>query len=177
MNILDIILIVPIIWLMYRGFTKGLIIELASLVALVLGIWAAMHFSYFAADILTEYFDISKRYLSIISFIVTFIAVVIVVYIIGRIIEKFVNIIALGFVNKLFGAIFGIAKAAFILSLLILIINSLDTGKSIITEKTREGSMLYKPIERLVPSIIPRLNLENLDENLNEIIPENLPEI
>lgn len=162
---------------MYRGFTKGLIIEFASLLALILGIWAAIHFSYFTGDLLNDYFEINKRYISIISFIITFIAVVIVVYIFGRIIEKFVDIIALGFVNKLFGAVFGIAKAAFILSLLILIINSLDTNKSVITEKLREGSLLYSPIEKLVPTIIPKLNLENLDENMNKIVPDNLQEI
>lgn len=174
MNLLDIILIIPIIWLMYRGFTKGLIIEFASLLALILGIWAAIHFSYYTAGLLVEYFDITKRYLSIISFIVTFVAVVIVVYLIGKLIEKFVDILALGFVNKIFGAVFGIAKAVFILSLLILIINSLDPRKSVITEKLRDGSMLYDPIERIVPSIIPKLDLENLDENMEKITPDGL---
>jgi len=177
MNVLDIILIIPIVWLMYRGFTKGLIIEFASLLALILGIWAAIHFSYYTGDILNEYFEISKRFLSIISFVITFIAVVIVVYFIGRIIEKFIDILALGFINKLFGAVFGIAKAALILSLLILIINSFDSRKSIITDKLREGSMLYSPIETLVPSLIPKLDLENLDENMDKIKPDNLMEL
>ncbi len=177
MNVLDIILIIPILWLMYRGFTKGFIIELASLAALVLGIWAAIHFSWYTAGVLDDYIDISKKYLSIISFIVTFILVVILVYFVGRLVEKFVSIIALGFVNKLFGAVFGILKAAFILSLLIFIINSMDTRKTIITEKLREGSLLYHPVERLVPTIIPRLKLEELNENLNEVVPGNTQEI
>jgi membrane protein required for colicin V production len=103
--------------------------------------------------------------------------VVILVYIIGRIIEKFVDILALGFVNKLFGAVFGVLKAAFILSLLILIINSFDTNKTVITEKLRQGSMLYNPIESLVPAIIPSLNLEELDENIDAVVPDNLREI
>jgi len=162
MNVLDIILAVPIAWFAYRGFTRGLIIELASLVALILGIWIAIHFSFFAGDFLSSNFDIGPKYLSIVAFIVTFIAVVIAVYIIGKIIEKFIDILALGFLNKLTGLAFGIVKAAFLLSVIILIINSFDNNQSVITPKLRDGSMLYKPIERFAPSIIPRLDVDDV---------------
>ena len=42
MGVLDIIFIIPIVWLAYKGFSKGLIIELATLAALVLGIYASL---------------------------------------------------------------------------------------------------------------------------------------
>ena len=45
MNFIDIILIIPIIWFIYKGFKKGFIIEIASLIALFLGIYVAIHFS------------------------------------------------------------------------------------------------------------------------------------
>ncbi len=162
MNVLDIILAVPLVWFAYRGFTKGLIIELASLVALILGIWVAIHFSFFAGDFLSNNFDIGPKYLSITAFIVTFIAVVIAVYLIGKIIEKFIDILALGFLNKLTGLAFGIVKAAFLLSVIILVINSFDDNQSVITPKLRDGSMLYKPVERFAPSIIPRLDVDDV---------------
>lgn len=177
MNVLDIILVIPLIWFIYRGFTKGLIIEFASLVGLILGIWAAINFSYFAADILESYVDLKQKYISIIAFIITFIIVVVLVYLIGKIIEKFINLIALGFLNKLFGAFFGLLKAAFILSIIILIINTFDNNKNIITSKLRKGSILYKPIASLVPTIIPKLNLEKLDENMKYIKPDKLKEV
>lgn len=164
MNLLDIILIIPMLWFLYRGFTKGFIIELASLVALIGGIWAAINFSYFAGDFLGRNFDINEKYLGIIAFIVTFLLVVFAVILIGRILEKFVNVIALGFLNKLAGAIFGILKAAFILSIIIFIINSFDPGQTVITPKMREGSLLYKRVESLFPMIIPKLNPERWDE-------------
>lgn len=177
MNVLDIILVIPLIWFIYRGFTKGLIIEFASLVGLVLGIWAAINFSYFAADILESYVDLEQKYISIIAFIITFIIVVILIYLIGKILERFINLLALGFLNKLLGAFFGLIKAAFILSIIILIINSFDKNKSIITSKLREGSILYKPIASLVPTIIPKLNLEKLDENLEYLGSDKLKEV
>ncbi len=41
MNLLDLLLLIPVVWLCIRGFSKGFIIELASLIGMVLGILAA----------------------------------------------------------------------------------------------------------------------------------------
>lgn len=162
MNILDIILIIPIIWLMYCGFQKGFIIELSSLVALILGIYFAINFSYFASDFLARNFNIGEKYLSAFAFVFTFMLVVFVVFMIGKILEKFVDIILLGFVNKLVGAAFGIIKAAFLLSVILWIINSFDFSKSIIKENTRQESLLYGPIEQFAPMIVPKLSLDKI---------------
>ncbi|MBE9491336.1 MAG: CvpA family protein [Bacteroidetes bacterium] len=168
MNILDIILVIPMIWLAYRGFTKGLVIELTSLVALILGIWIALHFSYFASDFLTEHFEINQKYLHIVAFIITFIVIIILVYLVGKLVERLINLIALGFINKLAGAVFGVLKAALLLSVVILIINNFDKKESVITPKLREGSVLYKSISSIIPTIIPWLDL---DELMNKEVP------
>ena len=63
MGVLDIIFIIPIIWLTYKGFSKGLIIELTTLAALFLGIYVSLHFSTYTANFLTEHFEMSQKYL------------------------------------------------------------------------------------------------------------------
>ena len=83
MNILDIILVIPIVLLAFAGFRKGLIKELASLVALILGIYFAVYFSDWTAGFLTQHFDINQRYVFIIAFVLTFIGVVILVSLLG----------------------------------------------------------------------------------------------
>lgn len=166
MNVLDIILLIPIIWLMYRGYQKGFIIELSSLVALILGIYFAINFSNFAADFLTRNFEIGDKYLSIIAFVLTFMVVVFVVFMVGKILEKFIDILLLGFVNKIAGAAFGVIKAAFLLSVILWIINSFDLSRSIIKQKTRDDSILYAPIEHFAPTIIPKLSLDQI-KNIN----------
>jgi membrane protein required for colicin V production len=45
MNVIDIILIIPILWFGYQGFTKGMVISMATLLALGIGIWAGLQFS------------------------------------------------------------------------------------------------------------------------------------
>ncbi len=169
-NVLDIIFLIPLLWLAYRGFQKGFVIELCSLVALVLGIYMAINFSFYAADLLTDNFDIGDKYLDIIAFIVTFIVVIFVVFLVGKIIEKFIDVLMLGFINKLAGGVFGALKAAFLISVILWIINSLDPGQNFIKQKTKNGSYLYPHIEMLAPSIIPKLDIDKI-RNLELNVP------
>jgi membrane protein required for colicin V production len=163
MNMLDIILLVPLLWFAYRGFRRGLIIELASLAALLLGIFAAIHFSWFAGELLEQYFSLEEKYLAIISFAVTFIVVVLIVYSIGKLIEKMIDMVALGFVNKSLGAVFGVFKAVLVLSVVLLVITSLDKQEKVLTDKAKEKSILYEPVASVVLYIIPRLDLQQYD--------------
>lgn len=162
MNWLDIVLAIPLLWFTYKGFRHGFIIELASLAALVLGVFVALHFSFYAEDYLRENFEIADNYLYIISFAITFIIVALVVYLVGKIIHKFVNIIALGFLNRLAGGIFGLLKTALILSVILYFINGFDEGSNILKTEVKEKSYLYEPIESIVPMIIPRIDLDKI---------------
>ncbi|MBU3928592.1 MAG: CvpA family protein, partial [Bacteroidetes bacterium] len=87
-NFLDIILVIPLLLFTYSGFKKGLIIEVATLAALILGLYFAFYFSEFATEILDNWFSIDPAYLTVIAFIVTFTVVMLLVIAIGKIIEK-----------------------------------------------------------------------------------------
>ena len=162
MNWLDIVLAIPLLWFTYKGFRNGFIIELASLAALILGIFVALHVSFYAEDYLQKNFEIAENYLYIISFAITFIIVAVLVYLVGKIIHKLVNIIALGFINRLAGGIFGLLKSALVLSVVLYFLIGFDTDSSIVKPEVKENSYLYKPVKSIVPLIIPRLNLEEL---------------
>jgi membrane protein required for colicin V production len=166
MNYIDIILVVPIIWFAYQGFKRGLIIELASLLALILGIYAAISFSHYAAYFLTNSLGMETEYLPIISFILTFIVVVVLVYLVGKILEKLINMVALGFLNKLAGSLFGILKAAVLMSIVILIINHFND--TFISQEKKEGSYLYAPVAGIAPLLWK--NLENWDFDYDDSI-------
>lgn len=157
MNIIDIILIVPLLWSAYKGFTKGFIIELSSLAALILGVYIAYHFSGYAQDLLIKNFDIASQYLQIASFALTFVVVVILIILLGKILEKFVNILSLGFIDKLAGALFGILKMGFILSVLLIIIENFDTKNNLITKENKKESFLYEYVEPFSSKIIPKM--------------------
>ena len=50
MNTLDIIFLIPLLWFAYKGFVNGLVVELASLIALLLGVYLSFRFSVFVGD-------------------------------------------------------------------------------------------------------------------------------
>jgi membrane protein required for colicin V production len=167
MNYLDIIFAFLLILSAFSGFSKGFVIELTSLVALIAGIFAAIYFSDVTADFLTTYFSFSSKYLSIIAFTLTFILVLIAIVIVGRIVEKFVDLLMLGFLNKLAGLLFGVLKGILILSILIFVINYFDQGRQWLADKASKNSFLYPYIEPIAPTIYNKLNLpENLEITL-----------
>ena len=165
-NLLDLIILIPLLLFAFNGYKKGIIIEVTTLAALLLGIYAALFFSDYTANLLTGSFNISKEYLNIIAFVATFIGVLLLVMILGRILEKVVNLLMLGIINKLAGAAFGILKGALLLSIIIFLINYFDKDATIIKQNARKESILYKNIEPIAPWIYEKFNLEELKKNL-----------
>ena len=163
MNYIDIFLAIPIIWFAYQGFKRGLIIELASLAALILGIYAALYFNEYASNFLVNSLEMSPKYVPVISFIVTFIVIVFLVYTVGRILEKVIDMVALGFLNKLIGGVFGLLKGVVMISIVIMVVNYFN--EDLISSKKKKDSMLYAPIEGIAPLLwdnIQELELEDL---------------
>ena len=178
MNYIDIILGILLIIAAFRGFSKGFIVELASLAALVLGVWGAIHFSYFTADYIRETFDYHPEHLGLISFFITFLLIVVVVHILGNILDKLAQALALGFINHLAGLLFGIFKTALILSILLVVLDRVDTQSHILPQEDKENSRVYEPLKSLAPTLLPFLNFWDADENLREQgHPENEGEV
>ena len=165
MNYIDIILAVPLLWALYRGFTKGFIIEIATLIALILGVYGSIHFSYFISDKL----NLHSSFSHLISFAITFLIIVIVIFLLAKLLEKSINLMALGIFNKLAGAFFSLLKFAFIISVLLIFINKINSKTNIISDKTKDVSLLYQPVSGLAPAIIPKLKFDEMKKKF-EII-------
>lgn len=165
-NLLDILILIPLLLWAYQGYKKGFVISLASLAALILGLYVALYFSDFTAGKLTEYFEIGENYLAIIAFVVTFVVVVIVVVVVGNVVQKFIDVLMLGFLNKAAGAVFGILKGALYLSILFFVLNYFGADDFLIKQKHRDDSTLYEPVESFAPFLYSWLHLDNLNIQL-----------
>jgi len=169
MQVIDIVILVFAALMVILGFRKGFIISLATLIALVLGIYAAVYFSHFASELLKRWFDISSVYLPMISFTVTFLAVLIIILLIGKLIEKLVDVVGIGFLNHIAGAILGLVKTILILSVVFFLISIADTNKKVITTEAKEKSIFYQYIEPVFPAIMKFTGTEiKVPELLNE---------
>ena len=160
MNILDIIFLVPLLFALYRGFKKGVIHMIASLAALLLGIFGAIKLRPVFASLLDSVFNISPDHMNVIAFAVAFVTIVLVIHLVAFLVDKLVKAVALNFVNRLLGMAFGLLVTAFVISMILWPINQVNAEKQIIKPKHIEGSLLYKPLSGFAPAVFPYLKKE-----------------
>jgi len=163
MNFIDILILIFLAWGLIQGFQKGLVHEVAGLAALILGILGAIYFSDFTAGLLVEHLNMQGRYVHLVAFALTFVGIVIAVHFIANIVDKMVKAVALGFVNRIAGMVFGVLKMALILSVILVILNTIDRRTQFLPQDKINESFLYKPVSGLAPLLFSRLKFENLD--------------
>jgi membrane protein required for colicin V production len=155
MNTFDIILTALLLFGFIRGLLKGFFVELASLLSLVVGVYGAIHFSYFVGDFLKDSVDWDERYITIVAFAVTFIVIVITISLLGKLFTKIADFAALGILNKLLGGVFGAVKIGLILSVLLIVFDKLNSTIPFVNKENTEDSILYQPVKDLAPMIFP----------------------
>ena len=84
MNIFDIIITALLLFGFVRGLVKGLFVEVASLAALIGGVYGAIHFSYLISNFLKEYVTWNTEYISLAAFAITFIVIIVVISLLGK---------------------------------------------------------------------------------------------
>lgn len=168
MNYIDLVLGIALLIAAIQGFRKGFIIELASLAALILGIWGGIKFSDFTSGLITKHTGYHSQYLGTIAFIVTFIVIVILIHMMGKMLDTIVRAVFLGFLNRLAGIIFGVLKAAVMMSILLLLFDDIDEKMHILPAKQKEDSKIYTPMKQVVPTLFPFIKLWNTNNTINK---------
>lgn len=173
MGILDILLIIPLAWAAFQGFKKGLIYEIAKIVALLLGIFAAIKFSEPMRAWLSTATEWDEKWLPAIAFGIVFLVVVIGVYYFGKILDSILKAAKLGLINKLAGLALGATKMGLILSGVLMLIQSVDMGEMVLTQERKESSIMYEPVLKFGTTVIPAVResklYQQVIENFNEI--------
>jgi len=164
MNIIDVIIVFVLILGFVRGAMRGLIVELASLVAIVAGIYGAIHFSYFAIDFLAKSVSWDEKYIQLAGFAITFLFIAVCIFFIGKVLTELAGLMALGMVNRILGGVFGLIKFAFVLSVILMFIEGFNKNITFIQEGKFKTSILFQPVKRIAPLILPPI-LKEFEEN------------
>ncbi len=165
MSVLDIILGALLLFGLVNGFIKGLFVEMASLLALVLGVYGAIHFSDFAADLLQSRFDWSEKTINITAFAITFVVIVLTISLAGKALTKIADFAALGIINKLLGGVFGALKIGLILSIILIVFDKMNRTLPFVDKSELEESVLYNPVKSLAPTIFPSIIKNDSEED------------
>ena len=153
--IIDFILLLCLGWGAYKGFRKGFIIQSFVILALVLAVWMSLAFAGKLEPFMQRHFNVTDLTCSIVSFLVVFFLTLIIVYTSGYFVSKVADVMALGMINRLSGAAFGILANAIILSVFILLFNRVNNKKQFIEREAIEKTHLYEPIGKVAPAIFP----------------------
>lgn len=155
MSIIDIITVLIFIPFLVSGIRKGLIEQAFSLVALVAGAWMAFRFSSLLAGWAAPKVNASPEVLAIVAFAVIIILSIIVFALIGKGIKAVCKLALLGWLDRTLGALLGLAKAALVCGILIILFSTLNDKFAWVPKEDLEASVFYAPLKELAYGVFP----------------------
>jgi membrane protein required for colicin V production len=150
LSYIDIALVIFVILGAVKGYKDGFLMELFSLVGIILGILGGFKLMGVALIYLSSQFDIDEKVLPYVAFAVIFIAIVVVVTLLGRSLKLYIDKSFLGRVDQAAGALLGLFKTAFLLSVALWLLNSFHFE---FPEKWSDDSKILPKIAAIAPEV------------------------
>ena len=149
---LDITISIPLLWGIYIGYKKGLVSQVLGVISLFLGIWIGTNHGDWIYFLIEEKVDIKY------SFAILFVAIVIIGLLLAKGIEKMLSFIQLKQLNKLGGVVFGLIKVLLFLLAGVYFFEKWDETNLILSQETKESSVLYPVMSKASNILLPELN-------------------
>jgi membrane protein required for colicin V production len=100
---IDVLAFLAIAAALYKGYTKGLIMALFNTISLIIGLAAAVKFSVYFSPIIAEKFEGGAHLAPILSFVMVYIVAMLIIRLLGKLLQKTVESIKIGFLNRVGG--------------------------------------------------------------------------
>ena len=100
MNYLDIIIAVPLLYGLIKGFSNGLVKEVTSLLALFIGVYVAINFSEYLEPKFIDILDGYQEFVPVLAFGVLFLVSVLCIKALGFVVDKLTKALALGIFSR-----------------------------------------------------------------------------
>ena len=157
MNSLDIVFLLLFIPGIIRGLTKGFLEQVISLGGVVLSAFLAYRLSGFACDILKEYITVSETVLHVIGFAAVLVLSLVLVILLAKLVTKVAEMASLGWLNKVLGIVFSLFTTALILSILIILFDTVNVKFELVTSPILQESVLYGHLKDFGYYVFPYL--------------------
>mgnify|MGYP002777245828 CR=1 FL=1 len=153
--IIDIIAAVALVTAIIKGFQKGFIIAVFSVLAFIAGIAAALKLSASVAVWLGTSTNIGVKWLPFLSFLLVFIAVILLVRMGAKFLESAVKLVFMGWLNKLLGIFFFGVLYMIILSVFIFYAQQLH----LFADSSLSQSVTWPYIKPWAPVVIEKIGI------------------
>lgn len=150
MNWIDLVLVLFLLLGIFHGYKAGFLLELFALIAVVLGVIGGFKLMGWAMVLLAGRFEIDKKILPYIAFAAVFLIIVLIVNLLGKLLKASVDRTFLGSIDQLAGGFLALVRTAFMLSIVIWIIDSLDIKYF---SRQSDDSWLYHALARFAPKL------------------------
>lgn len=143
MSWLDIIILLPLLLGLVRGIMRGLINELTAIAAIVVGmigtkLWGAAFSAW-----LIQQFAWPEAVCSVVAYALLFLGITLALNLVSRLITKLFKAAQLGWINRILGGLFGTAKWAVIVLVIVLCVHRLDDQFHFFEEELKQQSIVY----------------------------------
>ncbi|MEC5147492.1 CvpA family protein [Chitinophaga sp. 212800010-3] len=150
---IDVIFAIIMVFALYRGYTRGLIVAIFSLVAAILGLAAALKLSAVTALYVQQHWDMHSRWLPVLCFIILFLGVILLVRLGASALQKLVEMVMLGWLNRLGGILLYSIIFIIIYSVLLWMANQ----AYLLSPGTKQQSVVYPYIEHIGPWVLDHM--------------------
>jgi membrane protein required for colicin V production len=157
MSGLDIVIIALLLFGLVRGFMKGLVMELAKIVSVVIGLWLSIQFSSFTYQYIISHYEVTGNYIKPAAFIITFLIFALLLTIAAKLLDKALRTIGLGILLKLGGAVVGTLKYSIIIGSILyaLVYANTRTQGQLLDETFITESKLAPPTIAIAKQLLP----------------------
>lgn len=144
---LDILLLIILGIGLFRGASRGLVMELSGLLGLIVSIFVAKNYSEVLMGKFLTFFGIQVEVSHFISFVIVLLLSLVVIHFIAILISKFIKLVMLDWLNKLCGAFFSGVKYLLILGVILYSFDKMNNVVQLVSSEEIAKSKLYEPIK------------------------------
>jgi membrane protein required for colicin V production len=150
---IDIIFALVMLVAIIKGYQRGLIVALFSIIAFIVGLAAALKLSAAVAVRLQDNITVSSKWLPVISFALVFFVVVLLVHLGAKLIQKTFEMAMLGWANRIGGILLYIVLYTIIFSIFLFYAEKIK----LLSPAAIAGSVVYPMIQPIGPKVIEYL--------------------
>jgi membrane protein required for colicin V production len=147
--ILDTLFLIFLILFLIKGYSRGLVVALFSVLGVLLGVLGALKLSGTVADALFDGGSKGGRWAPLLAYSIVFLLIVLLVRAGARLLQRSFEAVSLGWVNRLSGAVLYGFLVSFVFSSVLWLCNQMG----LINPETQASSATYAFIEPVAPKV------------------------
>ena len=168
-SLFDFLISTVMLWSLYKGYVQGFIVQTIALFVLLAGVFVGSKIAMIIYYMVMDKSVVALPNFPVVVFAIMFGFIIFLSNWTALFVQKQVESVPKPMTTRILGAFFGGVKYIFIISVFLLFIERLDNTFEIIPDKEKSRTILYEPVKKFAPTLLPRLKFEVKQPDLLEL--------